>query len=307
MCYYCFDSLYCHLNNCEPAKPTFTNEAYPLFVTWSIGRDKHLRGCIGTFSPVNLHDGLHEYAITSATKDSRFSPVTKAEFYRLHCSVSLLTKFEEGKDYLDWQIGKHGVRIEFYNERGHKRNATYLPEVAQEQGWDHTQTIDSLLKKAGYRGLVTMEMRQSLKLMRYQSEKITVSYADYMASANRHSAAATNSGNSNCNINSSSRVNNIANHNSSSNNICNSLSNNVCNNLGNNICNNISQKINGCLVSMSSSPPKHHAAANNHHHHHPYHHHSRNISPTGASSSSSSSSAIVNNHHVRHNHFNHHE
>lgn len=133
MCYYCFDSLYCYLNSCDPPKPTFTNEAFPLFVTWKIGREKHLRGCIGTFSAVNLHSGLHEYAITSATKDSRFSPITKAEFYRLYCSVSLLTKFEEAKDYLDWQIGKHGVRIEFYNERGHKRNATYLPEVAQEQ------------------------------------------------------------------------------------------------------------------------------------------------------------------------------
>ena len=32
------------------------------------------------------------------------------------------------------QIGVHGIRIEFYNEKGAHRTATYLPEVAKEQG-----------------------------------------------------------------------------------------------------------------------------------------------------------------------------
>lgn len=36
----------------------------PLFVTWKIGRDKRLRGCIGTFSAMNLHSGLREYTLT---------------------------------------------------------------------------------------------------------------------------------------------------------------------------------------------------------------------------------------------------
>ena len=36
----------------------------PLFVTWKIGKDKRLRGCIGTFTALNLHDGLREYAIS---------------------------------------------------------------------------------------------------------------------------------------------------------------------------------------------------------------------------------------------------
>ena len=112
-------------------------------------------------------------------KDSRFSPITKDEFPRLHCSVSILTRFEDAQDHLDWevcvclcmcvcvcvcvyvyvcvcvlfdtiyshfvmyhfnayictfQVGKHGIRIEFVNEKGHKKTATYLPEVAPEQG-----------------------------------------------------------------------------------------------------------------------------------------------------------------------------
>lgn len=42
--------------------------------------------------------------------------------------------FEDADNYLDWTIGVHGIRIEFLNERGSKRSATYLPKVASEQG-----------------------------------------------------------------------------------------------------------------------------------------------------------------------------
>lgn len=83
---------------------------------------------------MNLHTGLREYAITSAFKDSRFSPITRDEFSRLSVSVSILRHFEDGDDYLDWEVGVHGIRIEFVNEKGNKRTATYLPEVASEQG-----------------------------------------------------------------------------------------------------------------------------------------------------------------------------
>ncbi|NP_001086182.1 Alport syndrome, mental retardation, midface hypoplasia and elliptocytosis chromosomal region gene 1 L homeolog [Xenopus laevis] len=135
MCCFCFDVLYCHLYGYQPPRtPRFTNDPYPLFVTWKTGRDKRLRGCIGTFSAMNLHSGLREYTLTSALKDSRFPPMTRDELPRLFCSVSLLTNFEDVCDYLDWEVGVHGIRIEFINEKGSKRTATYLPEVAKEQG-----------------------------------------------------------------------------------------------------------------------------------------------------------------------------
>lgn len=58
MCFFCFDVLYCELNKMDmPNDPSFTNDAYPLFVTWKIGRDKRLRGCIGTFSAMHLREG----------------------------------------------------------------------------------------------------------------------------------------------------------------------------------------------------------------------------------------------------------
>ncbi|XP_036596353.1 AMME syndrome candidate gene 1 protein isoform X2 [Trichosurus vulpecula] len=150
MCCFCFDVLYCHLNGYQqPRAPRFTNEPYAL-------------------------------------KDSRFPPMTREELPRLTCSVSLLTNFEDVCDYLDWEVGVHGIRIEFINEKGSKRTATYLPEVAKEQGWDHIQTIDSLLRKGGYKATITNEFRKSIKLTRYRSEKMTMSYSEYVAHRQHH-------------------------------------------------------------------------------------------------------------------------
>ena len=67
-------------------------------------------------------------------KDSRFSPVGRDELPKLHVSVSILCHFVDAADFLDWEIGVHGIRIEFYTERGNKKTATYLPEVPREQG-----------------------------------------------------------------------------------------------------------------------------------------------------------------------------
>ena len=33
-------------------------------MTWKIGKERKLRGCIGTFNDMHLHNGLREYAVT---------------------------------------------------------------------------------------------------------------------------------------------------------------------------------------------------------------------------------------------------
>lgn len=179
MCFFCFDMLLSHLNQCEPPKTlNFPNECHPLFVSWESGPDRILRGCIGTFNAKNLHLGLSEYAVRSAFNDSRFDPITRDELTKLNVSVSILRHFEDGHNYTDWEIGIHGIKIEF-KSAGLTRTATYLPEVAPEQGWDRIQTIDALLRKGGYKGIITENVRLSIRLTRYQSETITVSYQEY--------------------------------------------------------------------------------------------------------------------------------
>lgn len=52
---------------------------------------------------------------------------------------------------MDWILGVHGIRISFIH-RGRRYGATYLPDVPVEQGWTKEETIESLMRKAGWDG-----------------------------------------------------------------------------------------------------------------------------------------------------------
>lgn len=54
----------------------------PLFVTWKIGNEKRLRGCIGTFNAIPLHVGLRDYALSRFA----FQPKTNSS---LHSSTNI--------------------------------------------------------------------------------------------------------------------------------------------------------------------------------------------------------------------------
>lgn len=43
------------------------------------------------------------------------------------------------------------------------------------------QTVDSLLRKGGYRGSITQEIRCSVSLTRFQSDSVSVSYSEYIS------------------------------------------------------------------------------------------------------------------------------
>jgi AMME syndrome candidate gene 1 protein len=130
-------------------------ESYPLFVTWNTlsrtSGDKRLRGCIGTFDALPLETGLQSYSLTSAFEDTRFSPIPSTLLSSLSCSLTLLANFEPCRDVMDWVLGRHGIRINF-TSRGRRHGATYLPDVAVEQGWNKEETVESLMKKAGWDG-----------------------------------------------------------------------------------------------------------------------------------------------------------
>ena len=67
-CGYCFDVLESKLNGGSPdsdVQPLFASASFPLFVSWYCGGA--LRGCIGTFEPLDLHAGLREYALIAGT------------------------------------------------------------------------------------------------------------------------------------------------------------------------------------------------------------------------------------------------
>ncbi|KAF8485296.1 AMMECR1 domain-containing protein [Russula ochroleuca] len=176
------------------------------------GWNTRLRGCIGTFDAQPLQSGLGEYALLSAFRDHRFRRVERRELPSLECGVSLLTDFEDAASYLDWTVGTHGIQISFTppstspsasdapsplssaisllsrpltssSSFGARRtlSATYLPEVAPDQGWEHIDAIDSAIRKAGWNGRISEDLRRSVRVRRYQSRKCVVSWDEFVA------------------------------------------------------------------------------------------------------------------------------
>lgn len=81
---------------------------------------------------------------------------------------------------MDWELGKHGLRISFY-WRNRRYGSTYLPDVAMEQGWDKEETLVSLMKKAGWSGREDKWRDVELKVVRYQGMKESMEYEEFKA------------------------------------------------------------------------------------------------------------------------------
>lgn len=99
---------------------------------------------------------------------------------------------------MDWSLGTHGLRISFIH-RGRRYGATYLPDVAVEQGWTKEETVESLMRKAGWDGAGGSTARRLLRgaaggnsgatkpwdqvsdfrTVRYQGLKASASYAEW--------------------------------------------------------------------------------------------------------------------------------
>ena len=123
--------------------------------------------------------------------------------------MSLLTDFEDAESYLDWTVGVHGIHITFPHPSllpvapspssapsplgagtpprtraggpRHTFSATYLPHVAEEQGWDRLETVDSAIRKAGWAGRISEDLRRAVRLRRYQSRACEVTWEEYAA------------------------------------------------------------------------------------------------------------------------------
>lgn len=181
LCIFAFDVLIVTLKKLDQSKlkfpEIFKQQNYPLFVTWSTGKEKNLRGCIGTFSTGELQTNLLLYSYYAAFKDSRFKPIKVSEIPHLHCGVSLLVDFEEAKDAYDWEVGLHGITIDFTSSYK-THHATFLPEVSKDRSWDKRTTLKHLVQKAGYYGKLE-DVVDKIKLTRYQSIKVGITHDEY--------------------------------------------------------------------------------------------------------------------------------
>ena len=125
----------------EPEEKLLQDRA--AFVTLKI--NNRLRGCIGCTSPAGpLNQTVRNMAISAATQDPRFRPVTKDELKLLTYEISVLSPFRRILDIDKIEVGRHGLLVKKGN-----RSGLLLPQVPVEQGWDRQTFIEQTCRKAG--------------------------------------------------------------------------------------------------------------------------------------------------------------
>jgi uncharacterized protein (TIGR00296 family) len=120
-----------------------------VFVT--LNKQGSLRGCIGFPRPVKkLSEGLIDAAISAATQDTRFNPVTAEELNKIIFEVTVLTspveiKVEKPSEYLtEVKIGRDGLIVENVYTSG-----LLLPQVPTEYDWNVEEFLEHTCQKAG--------------------------------------------------------------------------------------------------------------------------------------------------------------
>jgi AMMECR1 domain-containing protein len=66
-----------------------------------------------------------------------------------------------------------------WTHAGRRYGATYLPDVAREQGWTKEETLVSLMRKAGWSGRKGDWESVGLKVVRYQGRKVDLGYKEW--------------------------------------------------------------------------------------------------------------------------------
>jgi len=126
----------------------------------SIHRLGELRGCIGTLEPQrsNVAEEIILNAISSATRDPRFLPITPNELKDLDYSVDVLTKPEPIKSQDQLDPKRYGVIVEAGWRKG-----VLLPDLEGVDSVDYQ--IDICRQKAG------IAPNEPVKLYRFEVKR----------------------------------------------------------------------------------------------------------------------------------------
>lgn len=128
----------------DEAGEELLNSRAGAFVT--LKKNGELRGCIGTIQPAagNLAEEIRNNAVSSASRDPRFPPVSPEELGRLEYSVDVLGEPEEIETIEQLDPGEYGVIV-----RSGSRSGLLLPDL---EGVDTPeQQVGIAMMKAGIR------------------------------------------------------------------------------------------------------------------------------------------------------------
>ena len=113
----------------------------------SVHEDGDLRGCIGTIAPTrdSLADEIVSNAISAATRDPRFPPITVPELEHLSISVDVLGQAEPIASEAELDVKRFGVIV----EKGFRRGLL-LPDL---EGVDTVEYQAAIAKRKAGIGL----------------------------------------------------------------------------------------------------------------------------------------------------------
>ena len=136
-----------------PAK--MLNTAAGTFI--SVHKNGQLRGCIGTFLPTkdNVAQEIMANAISAATRDPRFNPITEDELKWLDINVDVLSEPEAIDSIDELDVKKYGVIV----ESGYKRGLL-LPDL------DGVDTVEEQVDIARRKGGIGPS--EKIKLYRFE-------------------------------------------------------------------------------------------------------------------------------------------
>lgn len=113
------------------------------FVT--LEKQGDLRGCIGRVSAQQpLYVAVQQAAVSAATEDVRFPPLTLEELEESNIEISVLSPFTRVTDIQEIDVGNHGLLIVAGD-----RSGLLLPQVAVDEGWSRDEFLDAVCHKAG--------------------------------------------------------------------------------------------------------------------------------------------------------------
>ena len=159
-----FSSLGLEYDGDDSPVGTLKEKGYGVFVTLRL--DGRLRGCIGRFtSSASLQATIREMAQSAAFSDPRFPSLTRKEAPGVEIEVSVLSPLKKISSIDEFKLGRDGI----YMIKG-GRHGTFLPQVAEETGWDTEEFLGHCARdKAG----IGWDGWKDAELYTYQSEVVT--------------------------------------------------------------------------------------------------------------------------------------
>ncbi len=135
-----------HLPYDGDARPVgiLKESGYGVFVTLHL--NGRLRGCIGRFtSDDTLAETIRDMAQSAAFDDPRFPSLSRNEAPQIDIEVSVLSPLKKIDSIDEFKLGRDGI----YIIKG-RHHGTFLPQVAEETGWDRDQFLGHCARdKAG--------------------------------------------------------------------------------------------------------------------------------------------------------------